>query len=205
MLLQLSQLNLSNTHDTWNYTLDPSFLFSVASFRRHVESSCLSSSLDPIRWNKHLHIKVNIHVWRLCLDRLSTRVNLDKKGIDLDSVRCPGSKCKTLYWVDPKLPSVYYKQEVFKLLQKVNLHQTKMNDDKCRMREMERGFDFQKSTLEKQVLALQIELKESEASVGQDHAPTLPNWNAFALFEILSDLHLLLSQFPASQLQWHPQ
>ncbi|GJV50140.1 zinc finger, CCHC-type containing protein [Tanacetum coccineum] len=89
LLLQLSELNLSNTPDTWNYTLDPSLLFSVASFRRHVESSCLSPSLDPIRWNKHLPIKVNIYAWRLCLDRLPTRVNLDKKGIDLDSVRCP--------------------------------------------------------------------------------------------------------------------
>ncbi|GJW07317.1 hypothetical protein Tco_1569740 [Tanacetum coccineum] len=77
-----------------------------------------------------------------------------------------GSKCKTFYWVDPELPSVYYKQEVFKLLQKVNLHQTKMNADKCRMTEMEREFDFQKSTLEKQVLALQMELKESKANVG---------------------------------------
>ncbi|GKE32371.1 RNA-directed DNA polymerase, eukaryota, reverse transcriptase zinc-binding domain protein [Tanacetum coccineum] len=89
MLLQLSELNLSDIPDTWNYTLDPSLLFSVASFRRHVESSCLLSSLDPIRWNKHLPIKVNIHAWRLCLYRLPTRVNLDKKGIDLDSVRCP--------------------------------------------------------------------------------------------------------------------
>ncbi|GJX47085.1 hypothetical protein Tco_0272275 [Tanacetum coccineum] len=74
--------------------------------------------------------------------------------------------CINYYRVDPELPSVYYKQEVFKLLQKVNLHQTKMNVDKCRMREIEREFDFQKSTLEKQVLALQMELKESKTNVG---------------------------------------
>ncbi|GJS58490.1 hypothetical protein Tco_0653274, partial [Tanacetum coccineum] len=61
LLLQLSELNLSNAPDTWNYTLNPSLMFSVASFRHHVESSCLLSSLDPIRWNKHLPIKVNIH------------------------------------------------------------------------------------------------------------------------------------------------
>ncbi|GJR84322.1 hypothetical protein Tco_0155107 [Tanacetum coccineum] len=79
-----------------------------------------------------------------------------------------GSKCKTFYWVDLELSSEYYKQEVFKLLQKVNLHQTKINADKCRIREMERGFDFQMSTLEKQVLALQMELKEIKASAGFD-------------------------------------
>ncbi|GJQ98627.1 hypothetical protein Tco_0009766 [Tanacetum coccineum] len=77
-----------------------------------------------------------------------------------------GSKCKTFNWVDPELPSEYYKQEVFKLLQKVNLNQTKINADKCKIREMERGFDFQKTTLEKQVLTLQMELKESKSSVG---------------------------------------
>ncbi|GKB97773.1 hypothetical protein Tco_0983910, partial [Tanacetum coccineum] len=76
-----------------------------------------------------------------------------------------GSKCKTFYWVDHVLPSEYYKQEVFKLIQKVNLHQTKITADKYRIREMERGFDFQNLTLEKQVLALQIELKEGKASV----------------------------------------
>ncbi|GKD55618.1 hypothetical protein Tco_1289005 [Tanacetum coccineum] len=100
-----------------------------------------------------------------------------------------GSKCKTFYWVDPELPSEYYKEEVFKLLQKVNFLQTKINADQHKIREMERAFDFEKSTLEKQVLGLKMQLKESKES---DPAPSLPNWNGFALFAILSDLHLLL-------------
>ncbi|GJV13155.1 hypothetical protein Tco_0775103 [Tanacetum coccineum] len=77
-----------------------------------------------------------------------------------------GSKCKTFYWVDPELPSEYYKEEVFKLLQKVNFLQTKINADQHKIREMERAFDFEKSTLEKQVLGLKMQLKESKESVG---------------------------------------
>ncbi|GJU08416.1 reverse transcriptase domain, reverse transcriptase zinc-binding domain protein [Tanacetum coccineum] len=42
----------------------------------------------PIRWNKNRPIKINIHSWRLSLNCLPTRFNLDRRGIDLNSVRC---------------------------------------------------------------------------------------------------------------------
>nr|GEV34871.1 RNA-directed DNA polymerase, eukaryota, reverse transcriptase zinc-binding domain protein [Tanacetum cinerariifolium] len=45
--------------------------------------------LDPVRWNKCVPQKINIHAWKLLLDRLPTRHNLDVRGIDLDSTRCP--------------------------------------------------------------------------------------------------------------------
>ncbi|PWA53243.1 reverse transcriptase domain, Reverse transcriptase zinc-binding domain protein [Artemisia annua] len=38
--------------------------------------------------NKSLPIKVNIFAWRLRLDRLPARINLDGKGIDMNSCRC---------------------------------------------------------------------------------------------------------------------
>ncbi|GJY59580.1 RNA-directed DNA polymerase, eukaryota, reverse transcriptase zinc-binding domain protein [Tanacetum coccineum] len=76
-------------HDRWNYLLDPSNDFSVSSMRSHIESVMLSSVHDPVRWNKCLPLKINIHVWRLLLDRLPTHHNLDVRGIDLDSTRCP--------------------------------------------------------------------------------------------------------------------
>ena len=85
----LQNYTLSDKHDSWNYTLDPSNKFSVSSMRYHIESTMLSSVLDPVRWNKCLPLKINIHAWRLLLDRLPTRHNLDVRGIDLDSTRCP--------------------------------------------------------------------------------------------------------------------
>ncbi|PWA85898.1 reverse transcriptase domain, Reverse transcriptase zinc-binding domain protein [Artemisia annua] len=42
-----------------------------------------------VKWNKTLPIKINIHSWRLSKDRLPTRSNLDARGIDIDSLRCP--------------------------------------------------------------------------------------------------------------------
>ncbi|GKA86090.1 F-box domain containing protein [Tanacetum coccineum] len=53
------------------------------------ESCDESIQVQEVRWNKNLPIKVNIHTWRLFLDRLPTRYNLDIRGIDLDSTRCP--------------------------------------------------------------------------------------------------------------------
>ncbi|GJT79980.1 ribonuclease H-like domain-containing protein [Tanacetum coccineum] len=96
--------------------------------------SVVYMSVNPVQHQRTKHIEIDIHFVR-----------------DMVTVS-QGSECETLYWVDPELPSEYYKQEVFKLLQNVNLHQTKINADKCKIREMKRGFDFQKSTLEKQVL-----------------------------------------------------
>ncbi|GJT65337.1 RNA-directed DNA polymerase, eukaryota, reverse transcriptase zinc-binding domain protein [Tanacetum coccineum] len=41
------------------------------------------------RWNKLVPSKVNILTWRVLNKRLSTRFILDRRGIDLDTVRCP--------------------------------------------------------------------------------------------------------------------
>ena len=32
--------------------------------------------------------KVNVFVWRLMLNRIPTKVNLDRRGIDCGSIRC---------------------------------------------------------------------------------------------------------------------
>ncbi|PWA53520.1 hypothetical protein CTI12_AA444220 [Artemisia annua] len=76
-----------------------------------------------------------------------------------------GSKCKTFYWLDPELPNNYYKQEFFKLIQK----EKRLKEDKYsfngKIRDLERDIDFQKSTMEKEMFLLQLELKESKSSV----------------------------------------
>ncbi|GKA52060.1 hypothetical protein Tco_0745256 [Tanacetum coccineum] len=74
-----------------------------------------------------------------------------------------GSKCRTFYWVDPELPSDYYKQEVYKLIQKDKQLKEENYILNGKIRELQKEFDFEKSTLEKQVLMLQMELKESKS------------------------------------------
>ncbi|GKE74034.1 RNA-directed DNA polymerase, eukaryota, reverse transcriptase zinc-binding domain protein [Tanacetum coccineum] len=64
-------------------TLGPSHLTTPI----HSPSAPCVDSLKE--WNATLPIKVNIHTWRATIDRLPTRYNLDARGIDLDSTRCP--------------------------------------------------------------------------------------------------------------------
>lgn len=63
------------------------------------------------------------------------------------------------------MPNDYYKQEVFKLIQK----EKRLKEDKYsfngKIRDLEREIDFQKSTMEKEMFLLQLELKESKSSV----------------------------------------
>jgi hypothetical protein len=60
------------------------------------------------------------------------------------------------------LPNDYYKQEVFNLIQK----EKRLKEDKYgKIRDLEREIEFQKSTMEKEMFLLQLELKESKSSV----------------------------------------
>ncbi|GJZ04885.1 RNA-directed DNA polymerase, eukaryota, reverse transcriptase zinc-binding domain protein [Tanacetum coccineum] len=44
---------------------------------------------NPTRWNKILPLKINIFSWRTSNTRLPTRLNLDIRGVDLHTIRCP--------------------------------------------------------------------------------------------------------------------
>ncbi|GKE91885.1 RNA-directed DNA polymerase, eukaryota, reverse transcriptase zinc-binding domain protein [Tanacetum coccineum] len=47
------------------------------------------ASLPATRWNRFIPVKINISTWRVLNERLPTRYNLDMRGIDLHTVRCP--------------------------------------------------------------------------------------------------------------------
>ena len=79
----------SSSQDCWEFSLNDSRCYTVSSMRKHIESFTLSTDAEKIRWNKLTPIKLNILKWRISLDRIPTRSNLDSRGIDLDSTRCP--------------------------------------------------------------------------------------------------------------------
>ncbi|GJY17125.1 putative RNA-directed DNA polymerase, eukaryota, reverse transcriptase zinc-binding domain protein [Tanacetum coccineum] len=85
----LTHFNLSDEQDSWEFIIDPSRQFSVKAIRNHI--SILTSLLPPhpTHWNKMLPLKVNILLWRVMNRRILTRINLDMRGIDLDTLRCP--------------------------------------------------------------------------------------------------------------------
>ncbi|GKA96791.1 RNA-directed DNA polymerase, eukaryota, reverse transcriptase zinc-binding domain protein, partial [Tanacetum coccineum] len=57
--------------------------------RKLIMDSSPLSYANATRWNKLVPIKVNIASWRIKNRRIPTRVNLDSRGIDLHSTRCP--------------------------------------------------------------------------------------------------------------------
>ncbi|GKB74933.1 RNA-directed DNA polymerase, eukaryota [Tanacetum coccineum] len=54
-----------------------------------IDSMLLPSLVPPTSWYKVLPRKVNIFLWRLYLDRLSHRLNLSSRGMDIQSISCP--------------------------------------------------------------------------------------------------------------------
>ncbi|GJR32994.1 putative RNA-directed DNA polymerase, eukaryota, reverse transcriptase zinc-binding domain protein [Tanacetum coccineum] len=77
----LSSLCLSNDIDTWECSISNDRLFTVKSMRKYISS--LHYASNPLTY------KINISSWRIFLERLPTRANLDRRGIDLHSTRCP--------------------------------------------------------------------------------------------------------------------
>ncbi|GKB71675.1 RNA-directed DNA polymerase, eukaryota [Tanacetum coccineum] len=80
---------LSPTKDRWICDLNGDGLFRVKDIRSSIDSILLSSDAISTRWVKYVPIKINVFVWRARLDRLPTRVNLDRRGVIIDSVLCP--------------------------------------------------------------------------------------------------------------------
>ncbi|GKA84297.1 putative RNA-directed DNA polymerase, eukaryota, reverse transcriptase zinc-binding domain protein [Tanacetum coccineum] len=80
-----------NIRDRWRWTLCEDGEFKVKDLSRLIEEKILhvESGMQETLWNKLVPRKVNIFVWRALKGRLLVRKELDKRGIDLDSVLCP--------------------------------------------------------------------------------------------------------------------
>ncbi|GJY61611.1 RNA-directed DNA polymerase, eukaryota, reverse transcriptase zinc-binding domain protein [Tanacetum coccineum] len=82
--------NASSTRTTESWALDEDGEFKVKMLTSLIEKKILqgdSGGHDTL-WNKLVPKKVNIFVWRARKCRLPVRVELDRRGIDLDSVLC---------------------------------------------------------------------------------------------------------------------
>nr|GEV98238.1 RNA-directed DNA polymerase, eukaryota, reverse transcriptase zinc-binding domain protein [Tanacetum cinerariifolium] len=79
------------------------FLDWFSAFRRHLRRVVLARGfIDAIkldvdvvatRWNHLVPVKVNVFFWRLKMNMIRTKVNLDRGGIDISSVLCPVCGC----------------------------------------------------------------------------------------------------------------
>ncbi|GKB99257.1 RNA-directed DNA polymerase, eukaryota, partial [Tanacetum coccineum] len=87
--LELTEVTLSSSPDSWKWHIGNDGSFSVASTRTHIDHLMLPSLASSTTWTTCLPRKVNIFLWRFGLDRLPHRLNLSKHGIEIDSILCP--------------------------------------------------------------------------------------------------------------------
>nr|GEY55493.1 RNA-directed DNA polymerase, eukaryota [Tanacetum cinerariifolium] len=76
-------------HDRWSLSLNGLGEFTVASVRRVIDDNMLPTGNSKTRWIKEVPIKINIHAWKVKSDCLPTRVNMSRRGIDIESISCP--------------------------------------------------------------------------------------------------------------------
>nr|GEV62277.1 RNA-directed DNA polymerase, eukaryota, reverse transcriptase zinc-binding domain protein [Tanacetum cinerariifolium] len=82
-------LVLPNISDRWCWSLEGSQEFLVKFSRILIDNTILPKAEVPTRWLKVVPIKVNVHAWRVCLEKLPTRANLSLRGMDIPSIACP--------------------------------------------------------------------------------------------------------------------
>ncbi|XP_071728546.1 uncharacterized protein [Rutidosis leptorrhynchoides] len=88
----LANASLSNnTSDTWKWVLNDKGYYKTSIMSSKLDEKLLQNASQPSETvrNKLAPEKIEIFAWRALRRRLPTRVELDKKGIDPNSVRCP--------------------------------------------------------------------------------------------------------------------
>ncbi|XP_071700356.1 uncharacterized protein [Rutidosis leptorrhynchoides] len=90
----LGTVTISNSHDLWQWSVYNEEDFSVSSTRRYIDDLLLPLSEIYTRWVKYIPRKINIFVWRLAIDRLPTRQNLSRIGVEIEESGCATSSCR---------------------------------------------------------------------------------------------------------------
>lgn len=75
--------------DEYIWNLEGSDSFLVKDVRCFIDSVPLPDGVITTRWDQFIPKKVNILFWRVFLDRLLTRWNLIRKGVEVNSLMCP--------------------------------------------------------------------------------------------------------------------
>ncbi|GJZ43155.1 hypothetical protein Tco_0590410 [Tanacetum coccineum] len=131
LVMIIEGITLFDSKDRWRWSLEGCGEFIVASVMNLLEANSLLPVVSSkTHWIKVVPIKINIHAWKVKLDILPTRLNISKRGMDIESIiffffTCPISReifCEVLLWweIDVVMISSYY--EWLEWLLSIRLH-----------------------------------------------------------------------------------
>nr|GFA40942.1 RNA-directed DNA polymerase, eukaryota [Tanacetum cinerariifolium] len=80
---------LTNLEDRWVWDLNGKGVFRVEDVHNLLDESFLPKDSTATRWIKSIPIKINVFAWKVYLDRLPTRLNLIRRGLQVPSLSCP--------------------------------------------------------------------------------------------------------------------
>nr|GFB46584.1 RNA-directed DNA polymerase, eukaryota [Tanacetum cinerariifolium] len=84
----VSLISLSNFEDRWVWNLNGSGLFRVCDICNMLDEKFRRKVEVATRWVKYIPMKINIFAWKVCLDRLPTRLNLAHRDVQVSSLDC---------------------------------------------------------------------------------------------------------------------
>nr|XP_043639521.1 uncharacterized protein LOC122610613 [Erigeron canadensis] len=82
-------IHLTDRDDSWMWNVTGQDSFSVRQLRPIIDHALLPSEPINTRWNPLVPKKINVFLWRLVRDRLPSRFNLSRRGLDISSISCP--------------------------------------------------------------------------------------------------------------------
>ncbi|GKB65708.1 RNA-directed DNA polymerase, eukaryota [Tanacetum coccineum] len=89
LMVGIARITLSSAVDRYVWSLENSGEFSVKSIRQVIDANCFPVIHSATRWVKSVPLKVNIMAWKIKMDGLPTRMNISRRGIEIDSIVCP--------------------------------------------------------------------------------------------------------------------
>ncbi|GJS02431.1 RNA-directed DNA polymerase, eukaryota, reverse transcriptase zinc-binding domain protein [Tanacetum coccineum] len=79
---------LTQSPDSWSWTLNNSGGYTVVSSRNMIDSRLLPKGDLKTRWIRYVLNKVNTFAWKVMTNSLPTRFNISRRGIDIESLSC---------------------------------------------------------------------------------------------------------------------
>ena len=87
----LANMNFKESgEDSWSWTMDSQDVFTVNKLSNLLQKRMAPPEIREVAnfWSSLIPLKVNLFIWRLLLNAIPTKINLQQRGIPLNSVDC---------------------------------------------------------------------------------------------------------------------